>query len=172
MNNALKAQGRFIAQCRDANGRLKWETMSPNLVVNTGLQDMNTKYFTGVSYTAMFYMGLYGPAASNTPAPSDTVAVHPGWTEIVPYSNSSRPNAVFSAASLADPSVISGVAAFNINATATVGGAFLVTGTGADIKNGTTGILFSAADFLAPGDRGVAYSDTLSVTYQFSLNAL
>jgi hypothetical protein len=38
-------------------------------------------------------------------------------------------------------------------------------------KSGTTGILFSAADFAAPGDRNVVSGDTLSVTYTFSLDA-
>jgi hypothetical protein len=59
-------------------------------------------------------------------------------------------------------------AVFNINGTATVGGAFL---TSNDTKGGTTGTLFSAADFGAPGDRSVVNSDTLSVTYTFSLAA-
>jgi hypothetical protein len=59
-------------------------------------------------------------------------------------------------------------AAFNINATATVGGAFLISN---NTKSGTTGILFSASDFAAPGDRVVASGDTLNVTYTFSLDA-
>jgi hypothetical protein len=38
-------------------------------------------------------------------------------------------------------------------------------------RGGTTGILFSAADFQAPGDRNVTSGDTLNVTYTFSLDA-
>jgi hypothetical protein len=57
-------------------------------------------------------------------------------------------------------------ASFNINATATVGGAFL---TSNNTKSGTTGTLFSAADFGAPGDRSVANGDVLNVTYTLSL---
>jgi len=59
-------------------------------------------------------------------------------------------------------------ATFSINATATIGGAFL---TSNNTKGGTTGILFSASDFAAPGDRSVVSGDTLSVTYTFSLDA-
>jgi hypothetical protein len=59
-------------------------------------------------------------------------------------------------------------AAFNINGSTTVGGAFL---TSNNTKGGTTGTLFSAADFSAPGDRTVANGDTLNVTYTFSLDA-
>jgi hypothetical protein len=59
-------------------------------------------------------------------------------------------------------------AVFSINATTTVGGAFL---TSNDTKGGSTGTLFSAADFQAPGDRSVVNGDTLNVTYTFSLSA-
>jgi len=57
---------------------------------------------------------------------------------------------------------------FSINATTTVGGAFL---TSDNTKGGTTGTLFSAADFQSPGDRSVVNGDTLNVTYTFSLSA-
>jgi hypothetical protein len=57
-------------------------------------------------------------------------------------------------------------ASFTINATSTVGGAFLVSNS---TKGGTTGTLYSAADFSAPGDRSVASSDILNVTYTLSL---
>jgi hypothetical protein len=49
-----------------------------------------------------------------------------------------------------------------------VGGAFL---TSNNTKGGTTGTLFSAVDFSAPGDRSVVSGDTLTVTYTFSLDA-
>lgn len=165
------AKGRFTIQCFDKDGHLKWETQSPNLVVNVGLQDMNAKYFTGSSYTAAWYIGLYGAAASNDPAAGDTMASHAGWTEITPYSNANRPTATFGTPTTANPSVATNSASpavFNINATATVGGAFL---TSNNTKGGSTGILFSAADFAAPGDRVVASGDTLNVTYTFSLTA-
>ena len=163
--------GVFTVQCHDQAGNLKWEENVPNLVVNVGLQDMNTKYFSGSSYTATWYLGLYGAGASNTPAAGDTMASHAGWTEQVGYSQATRPACTFGVATTADPSVISNSASpatFSINATATIGGAFL---TSNNTKSGTTGILFSAADFAAPGDRNVVSGDTLSVTYTFSLDA-
>lgn len=166
-----KAGGVFAVQCHDADGNLKWETNAPNLVMNGGLQDMNTKYFTGSSYTATWYLGIYGAAASNNPAAGDTMASHAGWTEETGYSQATRPACTFGTATTADPSVITNslaAAAFSINATATIGGAFL---TSDNTKSGTTGILFSAADFAAPGDRNVVSGDTLSVTYTFSLDA-
>jgi len=163
------ATGVYKIQCFDAQGNLKWEAKSKNLVVNVGLQDMNAKYFTGSSYTATWYLGLYGAGASNTPAASDTMSSHAGWTEVVPYSNATRPVCTFGTPTTANPSVATNSASpasFTINATATVGGAFL---TSDNTKSGTTGTLFSAADFGSPGDRSVASGDVLTVTYTLSL---
>jgi hypothetical protein len=47
-----------------------------------------------------------------------------------------------------------------------VAGAFLCT-----VASGTSGVLFSEADFAAPGDRTVVSGDTLIVTFTFSLDA-
>jgi len=165
------AGGVYTLQCLDANGKLKWEVSTHNLVVNVGIQDMNAQYFKGSSYTAAWYIGLYGAGSTNNPAASDTASSHSGWTEIVPYSNSTRPAATFGTATTANPSVqtnSASPASFTINATATVGGAFLISNS---TKSGTTGILFSASDFTSPGDRSVVSGDTLNVTYTFSLTA-
>jgi len=168
--NAIKGGGVFIVQCYDKDGNLKWESSSHNLVVNVGLKDMNDKYFSGSTYTATWYIGLYGAGSTNNPAAGDTAASHAGWTEVTAYSQATRPQASFGAATTADPSVISNSgspAAFSINGTTTVGGAFLISN---DTKGGTTGVLFSASDFTG-GDRSVVNGDTLNVTYQFSLDA-
>ena len=170
-NARLKGGGIFTVRCRDKEGNLKWEQKSHNLVVNVGLADMNTKYFKGSGYTAAWYIGIYGPASSNNPSSTDTMASHAGWTEVTAYSNATRPAATFGAATTADPSVIANSASpgqFLINASANVGGAFLTTGDG---KGGSSGTLFSASDFAAPGDRTVQNGDVLSVTYTFSLDA-
>ncbi len=167
----LKGGGVFEVKCYDADGNLKWEAKEHNLVVNGGLQDMNTKYFTGSSYTAAWYLGLYGSGSTNNPAASDTMSSHAGWTEQTGYSQATRPACSFGTATTADPSVITNSgspATFSINATATIGGAFL---TSNNTKGGTTGVLFSAADFAAPGDRSVVSGDTITVTYTFSLDA-
>ena len=167
-----KAGGVFKIECRDAQGNLKWVAEEHNLVVNAGLKDMNDKYFTGSSYTAAWYLGLYGSGATNDPAADDTMASHAGWTEVTDYSQSTRPACTFAAATTADPSVITNTASpavFSINDTTVVGGAFL---TSNNTKGGTTGVLFSAADFQAPGDRSVVSGDTITVTYTFSLDAV
>jgi hypothetical protein len=166
---SASAKGVYKVQCHDAQGNLKWEADAPNLVVNVGLQDMNAKYFTGSSYTAAWYLGLYGSGATNSPAAGDTMASHAGWTEVVAYSQATRPACTFGTPTTANPSVATNSASpatFSINGTTTVGGAFL---TSNNTKSGTTGTLYSAADFSAPGDRAVVSGDTLSVTYTLSL---
>lgn len=163
--------GVFRAVCRDKDGNLKWVAEKHNLVVNVGLKDMNDKYFSGSTYTAAWYLGLYGAGASNNPAAGDTMSSHAGWTENTTYSNGTRVACTFGAATTADPSVITNAASpavFNMNGPTTVGGAFL---TSNSTKGGTTGILFSAADFQSPGDRSVVNGDTVTVTYTFNLDA-
>lgn len=171
MINKSKAGGVFRIQCLDPNGNLKWEAESHNLVVNVGLKYMNEAALGNGTQITSWYIGLYGAASSNNPAAGDTMSSHIGWTEETGYSNATRPACTFGTSTTADPSVISNTASpasFNINASATIGGAFL---TSNDTKGGTTGTLFSAADFAAPGDRTVASGDTLNVVYTFSLDA-
>lgn len=169
MNDRVNAGGIFYFKCYDKDGNLKWEDHIHNLVVNEGLRDMNTKYFSGTTYTAAWYLGLItGPAASTTIAAGDTLASHIGWTENTSYSGN-RKAVTFGTPTLADPSVVSNSASpaqFSITGTATIAGAFL-----ASVNTGTSGILFSASDFQSPGDRSVVNGDTLNVTYQFSLDA-
>lgn len=165
----LVALGRFDYECIGADGKVKWRGSSPNLVVNVGLQYMAGVALTSTAQITAWYIGLYGAASSNNPAASDTMSSHAGWTEVTPYSNSTRVACSFTAATSANPSVAtnSGTpASFSINATSTVGGAFLTSGSA---KSGTTGTLFSASDFTSPGDRSVVSGDTLNVTYTMSL---
>ena len=167
--DSASAKGVYKIQCHDKDGNLKWEDEAPNLVVNEGLQDMNAKYFTGTTYTAAWYLGLYGSGATNSPAAGNTMASHGTWTEVTDYSQATRPACTFGTPTTANPSVATNSASpatFSINATTVVGGAFV---TSNNTKGGTTGILYSAADFSAPGDRSVVSGDTLSVTYTLSL---
>lgn len=169
MQEQIHGGGVFHVQCHDKDGNLKWEVKQPNLVVNEGLQDMNDKYFSGSGYTAAWYLGLIS-GTGPTIAAADTLASHSGWTEIPVTSGYSgnRKQLTFGSATEADPSVISnGTAAeFSMLGTYVVSGAFLCT-----VASGTSGILFSASEFDAPGDRSVVSGDTLNVTYTFELAA-
>jgi hypothetical protein len=165
----MSAGGVFTVTCVDKDGNEKWVDIAPNLVVNTGLQDMNTKFFTGSAYTAAWYIGLVnGTSASTTFSGGDTLATHAGWTENTSYGGN-RKAATFGTATLADPSNINNstsTASFTMNATATIAGAFLT-----NVATGSTGLLFSESDFQSPGDRSVVSGDVLLVTYSFNLDA-
>jgi hypothetical protein len=142
------------------------------LVVNQGLQDMNSKYFAASGYTAAWYLGLVeGPGAGNTYAAGDTLASHAGWTELALGTDytGNRKAVTFGTATTADPSVISNSGspssfAMLVNGTV-VAGALL-----SSVATGTSGILFSVGNFTG-GDKTVDNGDTLNVTYTFSLNA-
>ena len=166
-----KATGVYHVECHDKDGNLKWSADTKNLVVNAGLAYMAGTALTSVAQITTWYIGLYGAGASNTPAAGDTMSSHAGWTEVTAYSNATRVAATFVTATTANPSVVTNAASpatFNINGTTTVGGAFLTSGSA---KGGTTGTLFSAADFSSPGDRSVVSGDIISVIYSFSLAA-
>jgi hypothetical protein len=159
----------FHVECFDKDGNLKWSTSKHNLVMNEGLQDMNTQYFKGATYTAALFLGLVtGPGSGTTFAAADTLASK-AWTEYTDYAGS-RKAVTFGTATTADPSVISNSASpssFAISgAGGVIAGAFLCT-----VSSGTSGVLFSASDFQSPGDRTVVSGDTLNVTYTFSLDA-
>jgi hypothetical protein len=167
--DSARAGGVYTVTCVGADGKEKWSDTFHNLVVNQGLQDMNTKYFSGSSYTAAWYLGLVtGPGSGTTFAAADTLASHAGWTENTAYTGN-RKAVTFGTATTADPSVISNSAspsAFTMNADAqTIAGAFLC-----NVATGTSGVLFSAGDFTG-GDKVVDSGDTLNVTYSFSLDA-
>ena len=168
-SEGTRAGGVFHVECLDKDGNLKWKTSEHNLVVNEGLQEMNTEFFKGSTYTAAFFLGLItGPGSGTTFAAADTLASK-AWTEFTDYAGS-RKAVTFGTATTADPSVISNSAApsaFTISgAGGVVAGAFLCT-----VSSGTSGVLFSESDFQSPGDRTVVSGDTLNVTYTFSLDA-
>lgn len=167
--SGAKGGGVFNVQCIDKDGNVKWEETTHNLVVNEGLAYMNDTFFSGSGYTKSLYLGLIeGPGSGTSYAAGDTLASHSGWTEFTNYSGA-RKSVTMGSATSADPSVITTASAvsFSISSSGgTVAGAFLCT-----VSSGTSGVLFSEADFQSPGDRVVVSGDTLNVTYTFSLDA-
>lgn len=165
----IRLGGVFKVECFGPDGQKKWEDNFHNLVVNQGLQDLNTKYFKGSSYTAVWYLGLItGPGSGTTFVAGDTLVTHTGWTENTSYTGN-RKAVTFGTATTADPSVIDNSASpatFSINGSAVIAGAFL-----ASSASGTSGVLFSEGDFTG-GDKTVANGDTLNVTYTFSADAV
>ena len=158
----VNAGGRYTFECIGPDGQVKWRDEIQNTVVTVGKNDLLDKYLAGSSYTATWFLGLIDLTSYSAISAADTAASHAGWVEAVPYSNSTRPAPSWNAASAG--SKASTATAFNINATATVKGAFLISNS---TKSGTTGTLYSAGLF-SGGDRAVASGDTLNVTYTAS----
>jgi len=167
-------EGYYHVVCRDADGNIKWAEEFPNLVNAVGKQLMLDTLLSGTSYTTVGpYLGLIS-GASPTFSASDTMASHGGWTEFTNYTvggSAVRGTAVFSSAtsSGSTPTNVTTKTASAITYTitgagGTVGGCFLVTGSGASSTQGnTSGTLYSAGAFATA--KVTTAGDTVSVTY-------
>jgi hypothetical protein len=173
-DEGLGMAGVYHVECRDAQGNLKWTEEFPNLVNAVGKELMLDTLLKGSSYSVTGpFLGLIDGAGS-TFAASDTMASHSGWTEFVNYTvggSAVRGTAVFASASStgSSPSNVTTSAATAITYTitgagGTVGGCFLVTGSGASSTlNNTGGTLYSAGNFATA--KVTTAGDTVSVTY-------
>ena len=149
---------KYVIECFDKNGDLKWKEECHNIVANVGLDDILDKYYKGSTYTAAHYVGLTD--GTPTVAAGDTMASHAGWTEITAYSEGTREVLTMGTVSGQSVDNSASKASFSINGTATVGGAFVTTD---NTKGGTSGTLVGVAAF-SGGDRAVSSGDTLNVT--------
>lgn len=167
-------EGWYHVECRDAQGNLKWTDEFPNLVVAVGKQLMLDTLLSGSSYTTVGpYLGLIS-GSSPTFAATDTMSSHSGWTEFTAYTvggSAVRGTASFGSATStgSSPSNVTSKIASAITYTitgsgGTVGGCFLVTGTGAvNTQSSTAGTLYSAGAFATA--KITTAGDTVSVTY-------
>ena len=161
-------QGVYTAECYDAQGNLKWSDVIENLTTNVGRKNLLDSYFANTGGGAVV-MGLKG---TGTAAYADTQASHATWLEVgntnAPTYSGTRKTPAFSAATTANPSVLSTSAAvvFSMTGSGTVAGAFINIG-GSSTIDSTTGTLFSAGDFTA-GSKTVTSGDTINVTYTLS----
>jgi hypothetical protein len=166
-------EGVYHVVCRDADGNTKWEDEFPNLVNAVGKELMLDTLLSGTSYTTVGpFLGLIS-GTGLTFAASDTLSSK-SWTEFTNYTvggSAVRGTASFSAATStgSTPTNVTTKTASAITYTitgggGTVGGCFLVTGSGASSTQGnTSGTLYSAGAF---GTAKVTTAgDTVSVTY-------
>lgn len=146
----------YQVECIGEDGEVKWTEEGWNVVTTVGLTDIIDKYFKGSGYTAAWYMGLKDNAQA--PAAGNTLASHGTWAEVTPYAGT-RPAITFGTTS--GGSNTATAVSYSINASATVGGAFVCS-----VNSGTSGTLYSAKDFSAA--RSVISGDTLNVTLTVS----
>ena len=161
------AHGRYVVECRDADGNVKWNDTIENIVVNQGKNFALDTLLAGSAYTAAVVMGLKG---TGTAVVGDTQASHAGWLEVglanAPAYSGSRKTPAFSAAASGSKQTSTAVS-FGFTSGGTVAGCFINLA-GAATIDGTTGNLYSAGDFTG-GSKTVANGDTLQVTWTGSL---
>lgn len=156
-----QAGGRYVVECRAADGALRWSDGIDNLVTNVGKANALDNQLAGVSYTAAWYIGLISSVSYVAGVlATDTAAAHGGWTEDQSYTQGTRPAASFAAASGGSKST-STASVFSMNAGVTIKGCFL---TSSSTKGGTAGTLYSCGLF-SGGDKVLQSGDTLNVSY-------
>lgn len=160
---SVNATGKYVAQCFDMHGNLKWEEEFDNLVTTQGKNGLLDKYLSGTSYTATWYLGLISSSGYSAVAAGDTANSHTGWVEFSGYSQSTRVAPVFNAASGGSKATTS-AAVFSITSANTVKGTFLIS---QSTKGGYSGTLYSAGLFTG-GDKTIGNGDVVNVTYTAS----
>ena len=171
--NGMGIKGVYVAKCYDKDGNLKWEDTIENHVATVGMDLLLDTTLDGSSYTTVGpFMGLISSVSWSTTAVGDTMASHAGWTEAgsgnAPDYSGDRKTCVWSASS-GGVLALSAALAFTFTSGGTVKGCFIVTGSGAvNTHESTAGTLFSAGVFTG-GDKVVASTDVLNVSYSVTL---
>lgn len=160
----LPLRGRFQIEHLDKDGNVKGVYDFPNDITNEGKNQLfEIMFHDGTQIAnASWFIGLISNSGYSALAAGDTMASHSGWTEFTGYSQSTR--VAWGAGAAASQSITnSSPATFDINATGTVKGIFVVSNS---TKGGTSGKLWATALFTA--DVPVANGDQLRVTYTVS----
>lgn len=163
LHSGMKTHGHWDVECIGADGQLKWVDEIDNIVVNQGLDHALSSVFGG-SGISTWYIGLTD--ASPTGAAGDIITSHAGWNENTTYSEGNRQTWVHGVPSAQSISNSANKAAFSINGTTSVGGAFLISD---NTKGGTVGnkVLYSVGAFTG-GNRSLQSGDTLNVQATFT----
>lgn len=149
---------RYMVECFRPDGSEKWVAHIDNIVPNVGLDEILDKFWKGLTYTASHFVGLTD--GTPTVAAGDTMSSHAGWVEVEDYDESVRQTLTLGSVSSQSVDNSASKAVFTMNATTTVGGAFITT---VNTKGGTTGILMSVGAF-TEGDKAVDSGDIIRVT--------
>lgn len=136
----------------------------PNDITNQGKNSLFEIMFHDGTQIASssWFIGLISSSSYSALAAGDVMSSHAGWTELTGYTQSTR--VAWGPGAAASQSITNASpATFDINATGTAKGVFVVSNS---TKGGTTGTLWSTALFSA--DVPVANGDQLRVTYTVS----
>lgn len=149
--------------CLGPDGKIKWEENIHNLVAYVGKAFVIDTVFKGSGYTAAWFLGLKGAGA---PAVGDTLATHPSWVEVAPYTGN-RLAITFGTTSNSSNNAVNTASVVSYAITA-AGPTTVAGGLICNVASGTSGTLYNAADFAA--SRSVAAGDTLNVTPTVQMN--
>lgn len=150
----------------------KWEEEFENLVTIPGKNLALDTILAGSAYTVVGpYIGLINSTASSSTT-ADTMASHAAWLEVgganAPTYTAPRKTAAWSAAS-AGSKALSSALTFAMTSAGTVGGCFLVMGSGAlSTIDNAAGTLYSAGAFTG-GSKTVSSGDSITVSYTASM---
>ena len=134
MGEEAHAEGRYVFECFDRDGNLKWRDTIDNLVVTEGKNAALTHFLKGSSYTASQVLGLiestgYSAIGAGNTAAGITAAgggsPTNGWNEAPSSVAATRGTPAFGTAS-AGALATSSAVAFSILAARTIKGAFLL----------------------------------------------
>lgn len=171
----LPVSGHTQVVCKDPNGNVKWrEPLNWNLVTdlyrNEALKASLTSGGSTMDASNLHEGVIAGQTSNITFSTTDTISsTGIGWTESTDYSEAARPD--WNAGTVAGTSVSnSTAAAFSINTSSTMGGAFLV---GSSVKgnagsSGAVGTLVAESTFSQT--RNPTSGDTLEITHTIDMN--
>lgn len=163
---------RLVAEFMAIPLEQKWADEFSNLVTTVGKNFALDTFLDGSGYTKTGpYIGMINGSASSASL-TDTMTSHAAWLEVgganAPTYTAPRKTAAWSAAASGSKSLTAALS-YAITGSGTIGGCFLVLGTGAvSTIDNTGGTLYSAGAFTG-GSKTVANGDTLSVSYTASL---
>ena len=165
--------GKYVAQCFDVHGNLKWEEKFDNLVTTQGKNHLLNTYLASNTFSAVsggkVFLGIISATGYSAVAAADTANSHTGWTEFSGYSQTDRVKPTFSVASSGSKAT-SSAAVFSISSANTIKGTFLMANNNAGLaakKGGYSGVLYSAGLFTG-GDKTIASGDVVNITYTAS----
>lgn len=132
-----------------------------NTVVNEGKNEILSIMFNSGSQITTWYIGLIDSTGYSSNPATDTMSSHAGWAELTGYSDANRQ--AWGVGAPSSQSITNGTpATFNINASGSVRGIFVVSN---NTKGGTTGKLWSTGVFTAVP---IVNGDQVKITYTLS----
>jgi hypothetical protein len=152
----LGFKGEFYLEAFSREGRRLWGLLVPNAPVIEGLTDILSTNFNDGTKKTQWFIRLIDSAGFDELDADDTLASHPGWSELTSYSGSGKQWTPLTAAGALITNTTP--AEFSFTAACTVKGVLVCSA-----ASGTSGVLWSTAALAAA--RSFQAGQSLRVTY-------